>query len=60
MSTAEIEAFEEHCIRISERNEDNEYLNYFKYVIEKEELPMPDSWREGVQLYTQLVNITGN
>ena len=55
MSTAEIQSFQEHCLRISDRDEDNEYHNYFKYVIEKDRLSLPDSWREGVQLYIQLI-----
>ena len=59
MSVAEIDAFEEQCIRISETNDDNEYHNYFKYVIEQERFSMPDSWKEALEWYIKLVNVAG-
>ena len=60
MSMAEIDAFEQHCIRISEANEDNEYHNYFQYIIEEEGFSMPDSWNEALESYTKLITIAGN
>ena len=60
ISMAEIDAFEQHCIRISETNEDNEYHNYFLYIIEEEGYSMPDSWNEAIELYIKLVTIAGN
>ena len=59
MPVAEIDAFEEQCIRLSETNDDSEYHNYFKYVIEQERFSMPDLWKEALELYIKLVNVAG-
>eukprot|EP00794_Sanderia_malayensis_P005843 gene5843-6541_t len=52
----EIEALEQHVVRISQDNNDNEYYNYFRYIIELEGLSHPTSWKEGLELYLKLSN----
>ena len=54
----DIEALEEHCIRISEDDDDNEYQKYFKHVVDAEGLPYPLSWQDAQELYLKLIALS--
>ena len=55
----EIEAMEEHCLRISDDDNENDYQKYFAYVLNAEDLSCPGTWSEALQLYLRLISVTG-
>lgn len=43
-----------------ERDENNEYFEYFQYVMGSLHLAKPSNWRESLQLYNRLVYVSAS